>query len=121
MSIKTGQLSAQLEHPLDGLHRLSGDVWVYLHGRPLILQRVVYLGQGVHLHVLTLVAHAACAAFTHGGRNGMELRARTAPCRMPASVATIYSRSGCCWAYWSMVAVLPFTSARANTGALHSR
>lgn len=27
---------AQAEHALDRLHRLSGDVWVYLHGWPLI-------------------------------------------------------------------------------------
>lgn len=26
----------QAEHALNGLHRLSGDVWVYLHGWPLI-------------------------------------------------------------------------------------
>ena len=53
--------SAQLQHPLYRLERLAGGVGIHRHLGPSVLQRVVDLEQGVHLHVFTLVAPAVSA------------------------------------------------------------
>ena len=55
------------------------------------------------------------------GINSVSGQHRCNSCIIPASVATIYLLFGFALAYFSISAVLPFTSARARTGPLHSR